>query len=115
MTRTKNHNREHTPLDFAILAVLPNEGATVGLRNVGKSIRGLTREMQEQDETITSPSVNASIRRLFLHGLVARVAIMPISEGLGWQISKKGHALLKQKGVKHTLNGTKEVGGGSDG
>lgn len=88
-----------TPVDWAILELLPEEGMKVGYQYVAKTIKGVFREISSKDPSLTVQQVHGRVNALHARGYAAKVTVLPISKGSGYQITPAGReALTKQKG-----------------
>lgn len=87
-------------LDYELLRRLPKEGARVGLREIGRTVKDLARELGEIDSEIKSSTLNSRVRVLKHHGLIVDVVTLPITEGRGWQITSQGEQALATHDTK---------------
>ena len=92
------------PLDLAILAVLPDEGTRLGFTELGKQVKSITADLNGKLPSgapkVTSASINGRIRMLKQMGCSVSLTVQPVSNGLGWQRTAKGKALLEHEGAE---------------
>lgn len=89
---------EPYPLDFEILRRLPKVGAMLGYHTLGATVKSLKRDLGS-DGLVTSDQIHGRLRSLRDARLVASVRVLPVGDGLGWQITPAGETLLAQRGL----------------
>jgi hypothetical protein len=82
-----------TDLDFAILALLPNEGARYGNHTFGKQVVPLREELRDA----TSGQIQGRLRSMRGHGLTKTVVVQPTNAGMGWQRTALGVQVLSER------------------
>lgn len=81
-------------LDHDILRTLPDEGSTIGpYRPLALNVRHIVGRLTDVDAAM----VNGRLQTLRLLGYAASVQLVPVSQGIGWQITDKGKALLQEE------------------
>jgi hypothetical protein len=94
---------ELLPLDYAILGALPKQGATAGLHNLAATAKHLARKWRT--EQVTSAQLNGRLRSLKEMGLIVSVRVLPLGDGLGWQITPQGERTLAEHQEKVEAQG----------
>lgn len=99
---------ELTPLDLAILPLLPQEGSMLGkFHPLGRLVRDLVKELD--DPYTTSNKVQTRLRLLKDSGLV--VDVRPGGDRI-WQRTPAGDDALRERGIQFKGSGQPE---GADG
>ena len=85
-----------SPLHFAILKALPEEGSVLGYSKVARTARELTATLNKPLGTgvpkLTSAQVQAALRSLKIAGFTVSTRL---GSGLGWQVTRQGEAVLE--------------------
>jgi hypothetical protein len=79
---------ELTPLDYEVLSRLPDEGTKQGLAYLGRTVKNLAESLH--DLGVTSAMLNGRVRAMRDLGLIVPVKVLPVKDGLGWQITQVG-------------------------
>lgn len=79
-------------LDFELIRELPEDGSELGLAPLGATVNRLKRE--PKFEGIGPDQLAGRLRWMKTKGLVLAVKTLPLSNGLGWQRTPTGKALL---------------------
>lgn len=82
-----------TDLDFAILGLLPDEGARKGNHTFAKQVKTIAEQLGDA----TSRTVSGRMRSLVFHKLVVTVVVPPVGLGLGYQITALGKTVLAER------------------
>lgn len=87
-------------LDYAILALLPDEGMTLGFASLAKQAKAIVTELNDQlgpdDPRVRSSQVNGRLRSLKSWGLIIDCDVQPVSRGKGWQRTENGRDLVRR-------------------
>lgn len=83
-------------VDRAILRRLPDEGARLGVRPIGKQVRALSQDLV--DVGLTSAEIAGRLKTLMALGYVVKVAVQPVSHGKGYQATPTGRAYAEEGG-----------------
>jgi hypothetical protein len=100
--RYRQENWRPTLIDLAILKQLPPEGSALGLHMIGATVPAIVAVLRKEygDDQITSGITGGRLNSMKVMGHVIAVKLIPVSQGLGWQITEKGRQLLAEEGHK---------------
>lgn len=106
-TTQRGHNAETpveeiigdlTPLDGAILAMLPDAGAKLGYHWLGPQVPTIKEILNKDlpaEQRVTGDSIAGRLASLEHLGLVKRVVVQPTQQGRGSQKTARGREALK--------------------
>lgn len=81
-------------IDIPILRAMPKQGTTVGLKPLGLTARYL--KAKHPDWGLTSTEISGRFKTLRFLGLAADVVVLPVGNGVGWQITPEGERVLAE-------------------
>lgn len=82
-------------LDYDILAMLPKQGTKMGKYH-DVALRQTDVIHKLDDPMLTSSVINGRFQTLLVNGLAVGLAIPPVTQGRGYQITPKGEELLER-------------------
>lgn len=85
-----------TPLDLALLDILPDEGQMLGYQTLALQVDSIKR--RKGFEGLSGNQIAGRFKSMSYQGLVVSQVVFPIQGGLGWQRTAKGRALLEKNG-----------------
>ena len=81
-------------IDVPLLQLLPRAGATVGkYKPLARNVKALVAAFEG---SLTNGEVAGRTQVLMRLGYVTRVQLIPLSQGKGYQVTRKGEALVRE-------------------
>lgn len=85
------------PVDFALLALLPDEGQMIGYKPIALQVSSI--KDREEFKEFSGNQLSGRLKSMSFQGLTVTQVTLPIQRGLGWQRTAKGRELLAKNGV----------------